>query len=73
MNEITDEIQTDRNNQNNQPQPKSSGNLVSLLEGRQDMYLKAIASAKANGDATKSRRYDRQLKVNKIYYFIRYR
>jgi hypothetical protein len=28
------------------------------------MYIKALASAKASGDASKSRRLDRQLKVN---------
>ena len=37
--------------------------MTSLLEGRQDMYTKAIAAAKASGDAAKSRRLERQLKV----------
>lgn len=41
------------------------------------MYVKALASAKASGDASKSRRLDRQLKVNKtpvnliVFIFLR--
>ncbi|CAF0973323.1 unnamed protein product [Rotaria sp. Silwood1] len=63
LNEITDEIETERNDQIKQPQAKSSGNIVSVLEERQSMYAKALAAAKASGDAAKSRRLDRQLKT----------
>jgi hypothetical protein len=38
--------------------------MQSVLEGRQDMYVKAIAAAKVSGDASKTRRLERQLKVN---------
>lgn len=44
--------------------------MISLLQGRQDMYNKAIALAKSNGDSAKSRRLERQLKV---YYLRLYR
>jgi hypothetical protein len=37
--------------------------MVSVLQGRQEMYGKAIAAAKTTGDASKSRRLERQLKV----------
>lgn len=46
-----------------QPQAKSGANVMSVLEGRQEMYVKAVAAAKASGDAAKSRRLERQLKV----------
>ena len=60
MNEITDEL--------NEPAPvavraKPTGNLASLLQQRQGMYSSAVATAKANGDASKARRLERQLKV----------
>jgi hypothetical protein len=68
LNEITDEIETERHDKKKQPQATSSTNMVSVLEGRQDMYSKALAAAKASGDASKARRLDRQLKVyNSIY------
>jgi hypothetical protein len=38
--------------------------MLSLLTGRQDMYVKALAAAKASGDSSKARRLDRQLKVH---------
>ena len=64
MNEITDEINTDEHTQVKQPQKTSSTNLLSLLEGRRTMYVKASAVAKANGETSKARRLERQLKVN---------
>ncbi|CAF3989952.1 unnamed protein product [Rotaria magnacalcarata] len=64
LNEITDDIQNERHdNQKSQPQTPSSGNMVSLLVGRQEMYVKAVAGAKSAGDAAKARRLDRQLKT----------
>lgn len=63
MNEITDEFQAESQTETNQPQARSGANVTSLLEGRQDMYVKAIAAAKTSGDASKSRRLERQLKV----------
>ncbi|CAF3908062.1 unnamed protein product [Rotaria sp. Silwood2] len=64
LNEITDEIDTERYDRTKQPQTAtSSGNIVSVLEARQSMYVKAVAAAKASGDAAKSRRLDRQLKT----------
>jgi hypothetical protein len=46
----------------------SHSNMVSVLEARREMYIKAVATAKASADTAKARRYDRQLKVA-----IRYR
>ncbi|CAF0956829.1 unnamed protein product [Rotaria sordida] len=63
LNEITDEIDTERYDQAKQPRATSSGNIVSVLEGRQEMYVKALAAAKASSDVAKSRRLDRQLKT----------
>ncbi|CAF3410052.1 unnamed protein product [Rotaria socialis] len=64
LNEITDDIQNERHdNQKSQSQTPSSGNMVSLLVGRQEMYVKAVAGAKSAGDAAKARRLDRQLKT----------
>ncbi|CAF0942285.1 unnamed protein product [Rotaria sordida] len=63
LNEITDEIDNERYDQAKQPRATSSGNIVSVLEGRQEMYVKALAAAKASSDVAKSRRLDRQLKT----------
>ncbi|CAF0721649.1 unnamed protein product [Adineta ricciae] len=63
LNEITEDIEHDSHEPPKQAQAASTGNILSLLEGRQDMYNKAIASAKANGDASKARRLDRQIKT----------
>ena len=63
MNEITEDIETENMDHRNQSQPKSARNVNALLEGRQEMYVKAVAAAKSSGDATKSRRLERQLKV----------
>ncbi|UJR21607.1 hypothetical protein I4U23_024689 [Adineta vaga] len=63
LNEITEDIESESHEQPRQPQAASSGNMISLLEGRQDMYNKAVATAKASGDASKTRRLDRQLKT----------
>lgn len=46
-----------------QAQAASTGNVLSVLESRQQMYTKALAAAKTSGDASKARRLDRQLKV----------
>ncbi|CAF4331512.1 unnamed protein product, partial [Rotaria sordida] len=42
LNEITDEIDNERYDQAKQPRATSSGNIVSVLEGRQEMYVKAL-------------------------------
>ena len=63
MNEITDDIEHEDHMETKKPSASSSGNIVSVLEGRQDMYSKAIATAKSSGDASKSRRLERQFKV----------
>ena len=63
LNEITEDIEHDSHEPLKQAPTASAGNILSLLEGRQDMYNKALASAKASGDASKARRLDRQLKV----------
>jgi hypothetical protein len=68
LNEITDDIRTENQTETPQSQAKSGANVISVLEGRQDMYVKAIAGAKASNDASKSRRLERQLKV--IYYLL---
>jgi len=64
LNEITDEIESESHVQTKKPQATSSDNMLSVLQGRQDMYTKALATAKSNGDATKARRLERQLKVH---------
>jgi hypothetical protein len=64
LNEITDEIESESHVQTKKPQTTSSDNMLSVLQGRQDMYTKALAAAKSNGDATKARRLERQLKVH---------
>lgn len=66
MNEITEEIDHENTAQTTKPTAKSAGNVASLLETRQDMYTKALAGAKAGGDASKARRLDRQLKVESL-------
>ena len=45
-------------------QPASAGGTVSVLEGRLEMYKKAVETAKANQETAKARRYERQLNVN---------
>ena len=40
-----------------------SAGIVGELEARLAMYKKAVDAAKANGEAAKSRRFDRQYKV----------
>ncbi|CAF0805008.1 unnamed protein product [Adineta ricciae] len=71
LNEITDEIGAE-NQMDTQPPPPppavaSSGTpstgILSTLEVRRQMYAKAVDTAKAHGDASKSRRLDRQLKL----------
>ncbi|CAF1370093.1 unnamed protein product [Adineta steineri] len=63
LNEITDDIESESHAPAQQTQVKSSGNILSLLETRQEMYVKASASAKASGDGAKARRLERQLKT----------
>ncbi|KAF7689286.1 coiled-coil and C2 domain-containing protein 1A isoform X2 [Silurus meridionalis] len=43
--------------------PSGAGGLESLLQERFDMYHAAITNAKASGEASKARRYDRGLKT----------
>lgn len=50
--------------QNNITKSASKSSQVSLLETRRSMYAKAVEAAKASGDTSKTRRLDRQLKVN---------
>ncbi len=67
MNEITDEIESESHVQTKKP-PTTPSDMLSVLSGRQDMYTKAVAAAKSSGDASKSRRLERQLKVyNSIF------
>ena len=70
LNEITDEIGAENQMDTKPPPPPamaSSGapstGILSTLEVRREMYAKAVDTAKTNGDAAKSRRLDRQLKV----------
>jgi hypothetical protein len=63
LNEITDEIESESHVQTKKPQTTPS-DMLSILAGRQDMYTKAVAAAKLSGDASKSRRLERQLKVH---------
>jgi len=63
LNEITDEIENESHVQTKKPQTTPS-DMLSILAGRQDMYTKAVAAAKSIGDASKSRRLGRQLKVD---------
>lgn len=43
--------------------PPAKNAMVSLLEERQNMYVKAIEKAKASQESAKARRYERQLNV----------
>jgi len=45
------------------PKAPSNNTIVSTLEARLTMYKQAVQIAKTKGDAAKSRRYERQLKV----------
>ncbi|CAF1094841.1 unnamed protein product [Didymodactylos carnosus] len=65
LNEIAGELADveDRNNLQQQQHKPSTGNILSLLEERKQMYEKAVTNAKNNNDATRSRRFERQLKT----------
>lgn len=46
--------------------PQSTASLESRLQERLDMYQTAVNNAKAAGETSKARRYDRGLKVDCI-------
>jgi hypothetical protein len=48
-------------------QPPSTGGIVSVLEARLEMYKKAVQTAKASGESTKARRYERQYNVKILF------
>ncbi|UJR27493.1 hypothetical protein I4U23_008777 [Adineta vaga] len=64
LHEITGEIESE-NQMNIQPLPLATANtsMLSVLETRREMYVKAVEAAKTSGDASKARRLDRQLKL----------
>jgi hypothetical protein len=68
LNELTDDIYNESHVETKKPQTTSSDNILSVLEGRKDMYGKALTAAKSSGDVTKSRRLERQLKVNNFIF-----
>ena len=64
-------MEADNDVQHSEPKQASStlnSNIVSVLEARREMYVKALATAKTAGDASKVRRFDRQLKVERAFY-----
>ncbi|CAF3656264.1 unnamed protein product [Adineta steineri] len=66
LHEIAGDIETENQMEVEETKPVSSasnGNILSVLEARRGMYVKAVETAKTNGDASKARRLDRQLKL----------
>lgn len=64
---MTGDMETDDQDERTPAKPTSSSsadtNILSVLESRRQMYVKAVETAKASQDAAKTRRLDRQLKV----------
>lgn len=56
-------VPSQRTNTTPKSTPSGAGGLESTLLERVDMYQTAIANAKASGETSKARRYDRGLKV----------
>ncbi|CAF0836910.1 unnamed protein product [Adineta steineri] len=66
LHEIAGDIENENQMEVEETKPVSSasnGNILSVLEARRGMYMKAVETAKTNGDASKARRLDRQLKL----------